>query len=74
MALTGIPEHRRRLGNEIRKRRIALGLSQEELAERVDCHRNYVGNVERGEQNATIDMVARFARALGSDIAALFRR
>ncbi len=74
MAPTRIPEHRRRLGSEIRKRRIALGLSQEQLAERVDCHRNYVGNVERGEQNVTVDMVARFARALGAEIASLFRR
>jgi transcriptional regulator with XRE-family HTH domain len=61
------------LGNEIRKRRLAMGLSQEQLAERVDCHRNYVGNVERGEQNVTVDMLARFAGALGTGMPELFR-
>jgi len=50
-----------------------MGLSQEQLAERVDCHRNYVGNVERGEQNVTVDMLARFAGALGTGMPELFR-
>ena len=60
----GTPAHRRRLGTAIRKHRLALGLSQERLAEIIDCHRNYVGTVERGEQNMTVDMLARFAKAL----------
>jgi transcriptional regulator with XRE-family HTH domain len=60
----GIPPHRRRLGESIRAYRTNSGLSQEQLAELVDCHRNYVGKVERGEQNITIDMLTRFAKAL----------
>lgn len=52
------------LGDAIRKRRNALGLSQERLAEFADCHRNYVGKIERGEQNITIDGIVRFATAL----------
>ena len=64
MCFSRIPEHRRRLGAAIRKRRLALALSQEQLAEVVDCHRNYVGNVERGEQNITMDMLTRFCTAL----------
>ena len=64
MSERSIPEHRSRLGITIRKRRLALGLSQERLAELIDCHRNYVGTVERGEQNITIDMLVRFAKAL----------
>lgn len=67
-----IPEHRRRLGFAIRKRRLAAELSQESLAELVNCHRNYVGNVERGEQNMTVDMLHRFAVALGCSICELF--
>ena len=58
------PIHRRLLGETIRRRRLSLALSQEKLAELVDCHRNYVGNVERGEQNLTVDMLVRFANAL----------
>ena len=73
MVPSGIPEHRKRLGGQIRERRVALGLSQEQLAERIDCHRNYVGNVERGDQNVTIDMLARFGRALDCTLADLMR-
>ena len=58
-----IPTHRKRFGNAIRERRTALGLSQEQLAERVGCHRNYMGRIERGEQNITLDMMVRVAKA-----------
>ena len=57
--------HRLKLGLALRKRRDSLALSQEELAEKIDCHRNYVGLVERGEYNVTVEMVARFGVALG---------
>lgn len=67
----GIPAHRRRLGATIRTLRRSLRLSQEGLAERVDCHRNYVGSIERGEQNVTLDMLMRFAKALGCSLADL---
>ena len=63
--------NRKRLGLAIRKRRETLGLSQETLAEASDCHRNYIGTVERGAQNITIDMLTRFADGLkckGSDL------
>ena len=68
-----IPAHRRRLGDAVRKRRLSLKLSQEALAERIDCHRNYIGNVERGEQNITVDMLVRFSRALGCKPGELLR-
>ncbi|MBU4461188.1 MAG: helix-turn-helix transcriptional regulator [Verrucomicrobia bacterium] len=67
-------EHRHRLGMALRAERHLRGLSQEELAEAIDCHRNYVGTVERGEQNVTVDMLARFAKGLGSSLEAIFRR
>ena len=59
-----IPLHRRRIGLAIRSRRDDLGLSQERFAELADCHRNYVGLVERGEQNLTLDGMVKFAKAL----------
>ena len=52
------------LGQAIRRRREATGLSQEAFAEKVDCHRNYVSLVERGEQNVTIEMLRKIAKAL----------
>ena len=57
--------HRLKLGMALRKKREALGFSQEELAEKIDCHRNYVGFVERGEHNVSVEMVVRFADAWG---------
>ncbi|MFC1498060.1 helix-turn-helix domain-containing protein [Verrucomicrobiota bacterium] len=65
------PAHRKRLGDTIRAYRTDLGLSQERLAELVDCHRNYIGKVERGEQNITIDMLTRVAKALKCSVTAL---
>ena len=62
---------RAELGQAIRCRREAMSLSQEAFAEKVDCHRNYVSLVERGEQNVTIDMLRRFSKALKCSVAEL---
>lgn len=55
----------------LRKTRKAQGISQEKLAELAELHRTYVGSVERGERNITIDNMERLARALGVTITAL---
>ncbi len=64
--------HRYLLGLAIRKRRQELGLSQEQLAEVADVHRNFIGKVERGEQNASIDSLVRFSVSLKTSLAELF--
>lgn len=64
---------REALGRALRKRREDLGLSQEKFGELVDCHRNYVGLIERGRQNVTVDMLGRFAVALECSIAELMK-
>jgi transcriptional regulator with XRE-family HTH domain len=64
---------RRDLGQAIRRRREAMNLSQEAFAEKVDCHRNYVSLVERGEQNVTIDMLRRIAEALRCSVAEVMK-
>jgi predicted transcriptional regulator len=55
----------------LRQTRKAQGISQEKLAELAELHRTYIGSVERGERNITIDNMERLARALGVTIQAL---
>lgn len=62
-----------RFGREVRRRRVALGISQEELGFRAGMHRNYIGYVERAEENATVKSVIKIARALGLRPAELVR-
>jgi transcriptional regulator with XRE-family HTH domain len=53
-----------RVGEEIRLRRCALGLTQEQLAHRADCHPTTVGLLERGVNNISVKTLERFAKAL----------
>ncbi|MEJ8406691.1 helix-turn-helix transcriptional regulator [Brevundimonas vesicularis] len=56
----------------MRRRRIALGLSQEELADRAGLHRNYIGGIERGERNVGIKAVFALAVGLSCSASELF--
>ncbi|WP_410173276.1 helix-turn-helix domain-containing protein, partial [Eubacterium aggregans] len=42
------------IGNRLQRRRKALGYSQEVAAKKAGVHPTYIGQVERGEKNATI--------------------
>jgi transcriptional regulator with XRE-family HTH domain len=55
---------RKRVGTNMRKAREALGLSQEELADRSGLHRTYISGVERGVRNPTVTVLEKLARAL----------
>lgn len=54
----------RALGNNIRAERFRMGYTQEELAEKSGFHRTYIGDVERGAKNITINNCAIIATAL----------
>lgn len=62
----------RHFGPAMRRHRELLRLSQEELADRAGLDRSYVGRVERGEQNASLNTLQRISQALGSDLDVLF--
>ncbi|HZR33479.1 MAG TPA: helix-turn-helix transcriptional regulator [Terriglobales bacterium] len=50
----------------VRKRRLALRLSQEGLAERANLHWTYIGGIERGERNVSLINIVKIARALNT--------
>lgn len=62
------------LGQAVRSRREAIGLSQEELGHLAGLHRTYVGGVERGERNTTLKCLARLSAALQLPAHDLLRR
>ena len=45
-----------------------MEISQERLGELAKVHRTYVGMVERGEKNITINNILKFAEALGVQV------
>lgn len=61
------------LGQVVRSRRLAAGLSQEKLAEAADLHRNEVGLIERGAHSPSLDSLAAVARALDLSASELIR-
>ena len=60
------------IGQRIRNYRTKKGLSQEKLAELAGCHPTYIGQLERGEKNATLESVEKIASAMDISLSELF--
>jgi len=60
----GIDDPRVVFGRHVRELRLSRHMSQEQLAERAELHRNYVGGVERGERNISLINIVKLARGL----------
>ena len=52
-----IPKTRRLFGKRVREFRKTRGYSQEQLADKAGLHRTYIGSIEHGEQNISIDNI-----------------
>lgn len=61
-----------RVARNVRRLRVALGLSQEDLAGKAELDRTYVSRIERGTDNPTVAVLEKLAKALAADIAELF--
>lgn len=59
------------IGQRVRTLREGRGWSQEELARRTGRHFTYLGRIERGEQNVTVEVLLEVAAALGTTPEAL---
>lgn len=60
------------VGDRLRRRRIDLEYTQEHLAELADVHPTYIGQVERGEKNITIESLEKICLALDLPMDELF--
>lgn len=61
------------VGRNLRAYRLEKGLSQEDFAEVVGVHRTYMGGLERGERNLTLQSLERIAEVIGVEPGELLR-
>jgi len=62
----------KQFGQRIQELRKERGLTQEDLAGEVGVDRSYMGFLERGEKNATLDKIGKIAKALHIKLKELF--
>ncbi|MFS2022544.1 helix-turn-helix domain-containing protein [Massilia sp. CT11-137] len=60
-------------GAALRRARLELKMSQEELAFRAGLNRTYIGHVERGEKNISIGNMEHLAHAVGMPLWQMIR-
>lgn len=70
--MTNYVEVLKKIGLNFRVERTKKSLSQEKFAEIANVHTNYIGKVERGEQNLTIKKIVILADSLGVPIENIF--
>ncbi|MFA7312685.1 MAG: helix-turn-helix transcriptional regulator [Shewanella sp.] len=58
-------------GVKLREERKRLGISQDKMALLAEIDRSYVGRIERGEVNITLEKAYQLAEVLGCDIRVL---
>jgi transcriptional regulator with XRE-family HTH domain len=64
-------ELQKQLGVRIRRLRISKGYTQESFADKCGLHRNFMGSVERGEQNLTLKSLQIIAHGLSTTMSKL---
>jgi transcriptional regulator with XRE-family HTH domain len=62
-----------RLGETVRELRSSAGYSQEAFAAKIKVHRTFMGTIERGKTNVSLDTLERLAKGLGLSVWELMR-
>lgn len=62
-----------KFGRAVADFRLKLGLTQEELADRCNIHRTYIGAIERGEKSPTLNTIEKIANGLAIGIEDLIK-
>ena len=65
-------ELQKAVGQRVRKLRLQAGYSQEAFADHCGVHRTFMGTIERGETNLSLQNLARIAAGLGITLSKLF--
>ncbi|KKP68177.1 MAG: Helix-turn-helix domain protein [Candidatus Roizmanbacteria bacterium GW2011_GWA2_35_19] len=60
------------LGKKIQKRRNVCGITQEELANKVNISRAYMGYIEQGRNSPSLEVLEKIAKALKTSISSFF--
>lgn len=55
----------KQFGKTVRKIRLKQGLSQGDIARRLNLHRSYISGIERGIRNPSLKVIQKIAKALG---------
>ncbi len=61
------------LGRRIRALRTIKGWTQQELGNQADVNYKFIGEIERGQQNPSFNILVKISNALGVEIFELFR-
>ena len=59
-------------GSNLKKCRVAMGLSQEAFAEKCGLHRTYISAIECYRRSISLENIQRIAEALGVEVYQLF--
>ena len=63
----------KQFGGRIAELRRKRNLTQEELADRVDLHRTYIGYIEQGKRNPSVSNIHKIAKVLKVSLKELFK-
>ncbi len=65
---------RQTVAKNLKRLRREKGISQEELADKAEINRNYIGMIERSENAASVDMLEKLSEALEVEAAEFFAK